>query len=139
MTFNLEEARQFHGHLGPWLVVGLRMGEAALERLQARKYFGVHVRVECPPRPPQSCLVDGLQLSTGATCGKSNLELIAASQVRVVVRNKDTDETVEFRLVAGLPERLAAWLKAEGDEAAARQVAQIPPSELFVMDFSAKS
>lgn len=127
----LEEARRYHGHLGPWLVLGLRIGQVALERLRARKHFGVEVRVECPPQPPPSCLVDGLQFSTGATYGKRNIELLPAEKVRVVVRNRDTGETLEFRLVEGVPEQLAAWLQAEGDEAASRRVWACEDGELF--------
>lgn len=131
LSLDLEEARRFHGHLGPWLVLGLRMGQTAMEQLQARPYFGVQVRVEGPSQPPPSCLVDGLQLATGATYGKRNIELIPADEVRVVVHNKDTQEALEFRLKAGLSEQFANWLAAEGDEAASRRVQTCSREELF--------
>jgi formylmethanofuran dehydrogenase subunit E len=130
-SLDLEEARRFHGHLGPWLVLGLRLGQTAMERLEARKYFGVRVRVEVPSQPPPSCLVDGLQLATGATYGKRNIELIPADEVRVVIQNTDTQEALEFRLPPGLPERFADWLAAEGDEAASRRAATCSLEELF--------
>ena len=127
-----DEARRYHGHLGPWLVVGIRMGQVALEQLQARKHFGVEVTVECIPHPPPSCLVDGLQFSTGATYGKRNIELLPADDVRVVIRNRDTTETLEFRLREGIPEQFATWLEAEGDEAASCRVASLPAADLWL-------
>jgi len=71
----MHRARQFHGHLGAWLVLGLRAGEYGVKRLEAEKWFGLRVLVECQTRPPERCLVDGLQLSTGCTYGKGNIEL----------------------------------------------------------------
>ena len=38
---SLKEAEKFHGHLGPWLVLGLLIGDAALKKLKAEKYFGL--------------------------------------------------------------------------------------------------
>ena len=42
---SLKEAVNFHGHLGPYLVVGLLAGEAVLKILACRKYFGLKVLV----------------------------------------------------------------------------------------------
>lgn len=131
-ALDLEEARRFHGHLGPWLVLGLRLGQAAMDRLQARKYFGVQVRIEGPAQPPPSCLVDGLQVATGATYGKRNIELVPADEVRIVIQNTDTQEALEFRLAPGLAQRFAAWLAAEGDEAASQRASTCSLEELFV-------
>jgi formylmethanofuran dehydrogenase subunit E len=75
--------------------------------------------------------VDGLQLATGATYGKRNIELIPADEVRVIVRSTDTGEALEFRLVPGLPDQFAAWLAAEGDEAASRRARDCAEDELF--------
>jgi formylmethanofuran dehydrogenase subunit E len=63
----LKEAIRFHGHLGPYLVLGVLAGEAALKKLKAKKYFGIEMKVWGANKKPKSCLVDGLQLSTGAT------------------------------------------------------------------------
>jgi len=132
-SLDLEEARRFHGHLGPWLVLGLRLGQVAMGRLQARPYFGVQVRVEAPPQPPPSCLVDGLQLATGATYGKRNIELVPAEEVSVVIRNTDTQEALELRLIPGLPGQFAGWLSAEGEETASRRAKECPEDELFTL------
>ncbi len=126
----LDRAEEFHGHLGPWLVVGMRVGQAALERVDARKYFGVRVEVAVPPAPPVSCLVDGLQLGTGATTGKANLVVSVADSPRVRVTNTETGQSATITFPTGLAARLAAWLREEGDRAAARRVLEAPLEEI---------
>ena len=67
-------AGRFHGHIGPFLALGLRMGLIANERLGRDPMdTGAVVRVE--PRPPRSCIVDGVQYSTGCTMGKANIRI----------------------------------------------------------------
>ncbi len=117
----LEMAVAFHGHLGPFLALGLRLGELALATLKARKHFGIHVIVHCPPQPPPSCLVDGLQVSTGATYGKRNIELHPADDIVVRFVNTDTDEQMTVRVPPSARERMAAWLKELGEGEAARR------------------
>jgi formylmethanofuran dehydrogenase subunit E len=70
----LKEAVKFHGHLGVCLVLGLKAGLYANEIL-GKNNFEMHARVETEPFPPRSCFVDGIQVSTGCTMGKRNIEL----------------------------------------------------------------
>jgi hypothetical protein len=61
---------QFHGHLGPAVIAGARIGMIGLRAVEAKGYFDVEVTCEGPlAKPPQSCLLDGLQVATGATIG----------------------------------------------------------------------
>ena len=79
MPHDLEEvldlAKQFHGHLGPYLVFGIRMGLKAKEILGFEGHFDVRVTAHVGSETPVSCMADGLQFSTGATLGKGNIEL----------------------------------------------------------------
>ena len=72
----LKQAGRFHGHIGPFLAIGLRMGLIANEVL-GRSPMQTKARVRVRPQPPRSCVVDGIQFSTGCTMGKRNLELEA--------------------------------------------------------------
>lgn len=72
----LHRLRQFHGHLGPYAVLGYRLGLWILRRLGCEKYFGAHVTVRGPHTTPFTCMLDGIQMATGYTLGKGNLELI---------------------------------------------------------------
>jgi len=71
----LERAIEFHGHGGPFMVIGLRMGLTALKRLDAEGWFDLRCRVSLRWRPPDSCVIDGIQSSTGCTTGKHNIEV----------------------------------------------------------------
>lgn len=110
----LEAAKAFHGHLGPYLALGLRLGEFALSVLKAKKHFGIKVTVHCPPQPPPSCMVDGLQISTGATYGKRNIELVPSDEIVVQFVNTDTNEHLTLRVPESVREQMATWLKELG-------------------------
>jgi formylmethanofuran dehydrogenase subunit E len=128
---NWESAKSFHGHLGPWLALGIKIGNTAIEKLEARRLFGIMVDVECPLAPPPSCLIDGLQWSTGATYGKQNLHAVDADKVKVTVRNKDTNRQIQFELKPEIPAKLKFLLDNMGDESATYEVWDIPASDLF--------
>ncbi len=83
----LKEAVKFHGHLGPYLILGLLAGETALKKLNCRKYFGLEVKVWGATQKPKSCLIDGLQLSTGATYGKGNIKKFNGAVIKIKMKN----------------------------------------------------
>ena len=65
----LERAAEFHGHGGPFMVVDLMIGLEALRRLGASGWFDIRCHVELNWRPPDSCVINGIQVSTGCTMG----------------------------------------------------------------------
>jgi formylmethanofuran dehydrogenase subunit E len=71
----LDRAVEFHGHGGPFMVVGIRMGLLALERLDAHGWFDLRCVVRLRWAPPDSCVIDGIQSSSGCTMGKHNIEV----------------------------------------------------------------
>ena len=84
--YSVRELAKFHGHLGPFIVLGYRMGRFAIQ------YFGdnpfdLFATVYCSGKPPESCIVDGVQLGSGCTFGKRNIELIVSNQISVVFRH----------------------------------------------------
>jgi len=95
---SLKIARDFHGHLGPWLVLGILLGEFALKKLKAKKYFGIRVKVFGANKKPQSCLIDGLQLSCGATYGKGNIEKFNGKDIKVEFINLINRKKITLRL-----------------------------------------
>ena len=76
----LQAAGRFHGHVGPFLAIGLRMGLLANEKL-GRDPMGTTARVAVEPKPPRSCLVDGVQFTTGCTLGKGNIQMVPEGDV----------------------------------------------------------
>ena len=63
------------------MTVGLRMGLYALEDLDCKGWFDVSCRVALRWRPPDSCVIDGIQSSTGCTMGKRNIEVVEGDGV----------------------------------------------------------
>lgn len=82
----LESATRFHGHLGPYLVLGLRMGLVAVRTLRPRRPHELSATVWTEHSPPKSCLLDGVQVSSGCTLGKGNLRVKNTSQVQARFR-----------------------------------------------------
>lgn len=70
----LKAAGRFHGHIGPFLAIGMRMGLVANEEI-GRDPFGVEAEIAVEAKPPRSCLVDGVQYATGCTLGKGNIRI----------------------------------------------------------------
>lgn len=94
----MEELERFHGHLGPFVVLGSHMGEYAVTKYDMPRYFGVTVEVECPAIPPEACLIDGLMVSTGATYGKKNIHHTHAKEIRVIISDDATGAEAIFSL-----------------------------------------
>ena len=69
-------AGRFHGHIGPFLAVGLKMGLLANEKM-GRAPLETKAIVTVQPSPPRSCVVDGIQYAAGCTMGKGNIEIQA--------------------------------------------------------------
>lgn len=142
----LQTAVQVHGHLGPAIVVGIRLGEAGRNAVKAQGYFDLEVLAEGPfASPPQSCLLDGLQIATGATLGKRNLQVAESKDYLVRVRNKRTGHSAEVRpkpeLLKLMWSRLEAHDHEKGDahaemhrvEAIARQIAAMSSDEIMTV------
>jgi formylmethanofuran dehydrogenase subunit E len=68
----LKALSHFHGHLGPYVVIGYRMGSLAKAELIGKTKAVVRSGL----RPPLSCLADGVQFSSGCTLGKGNIEVL---------------------------------------------------------------
>jgi formylmethanofuran dehydrogenase subunit E len=80
----LEEAGTFHSHLGPFLVLGLKAGLLALRKLGAERGDAqLHAQVQLPYRVPISCLLDGIQFSTGCTVGNKRLSFKDSINIRL--------------------------------------------------------
>jgi formylmethanofuran dehydrogenase subunit E len=127
----LSKGTEFHGHLGPYLVLGLLAGELALKRLKANKYFGIQVIVYGAGKKPNSCLIDGLQLSTGATYGKGNIVKLNGRNIKVLFRNLDNHKKLEISLKKKLINRLKSLKGHAPCEAFARELYRTDPLKTF--------
>ncbi len=67
-----EWAFEFHGHRCPFMPIGYRMGLLAMLELSVEREadHGFFVFPELGEGHPQTCMIDGMQIATGATYGK---------------------------------------------------------------------
>lgn len=73
---SISDAVKLHGHLGPFLVIGVRMGIRARETLRMNREERHRLRaiVTVPLYPPFSCVLDGIQSTTNCTVGNQKLK-----------------------------------------------------------------
>lgn len=129
----LTRIREFHGHVGPYVVLGYRMGLLAREILESPGYFDLNTRVQSPPSPPASCLVDGLQLGSGCTVGKGNLTVTEGARGRAVFET-EAGKTATLSLRPEVPEKIQKWIAEEGVERAGLKLLDHPADELFEVE-----
>ena len=147
----LADAVQFHGHLGPAAIAGVRVGMAGLRAVDAKGFFDIDVTCEGPMvEPPQSCFLDGLQVATGATMGKRSIHWVKADAIVVRFKNTKSGKTAVVRPTSQLLELVPAFTSrpspemdhdqspgkpmAEGHmESLARRIAAMPENALAVV------
>jgi len=134
----IEKAVDFHGHLGPFLVVGVRMGIAGLQKLEVRPSdASLRATVSVKPAVPFSCVIDGIQVTTKCTIGNSKLKLGKSPKEISTMFEISGGKRVTVTLnPARLAELRRAILKAMAPERLkeiARVVASMPEKELFLI------
>jgi formylmethanofuran dehydrogenase subunit E len=127
----LKEAEKFHGHLGPYLVLGILAGEFALKKLRCKKYFGLDVKVWGANKKPSSCLIDGLQLSTGSTYGKGNIEKLNSPAIKIEFFNQNNNKKIIVGFKDGLIQKLKETKTHRAAEVLARKLYKIDYYKLF--------
>jgi len=109
----LQRAVEFHGHLGPYLVLGLRAGLYA-NQILGRDPMKTEAFIQSKTTPPESCFVDGVQLSTGCTFGKGNITLQQGEGVLVTFKKNSQELALKLRKeiieeMNALPSEEKAW------------------------------
>ncbi len=107
----LKDAIKFHGHLGVFLVLGLKAGLYANNKL-GKNNGEMHACIETEPFPPLSCFVDGVQVATGCTMGKRNIEVKSGDSLSVKFLKEECQLTLlvkpvllnEFKKISSMNE-----------------------------------
>lgn len=122
----LDLLRYFHGHLGPNLIAGYRMGLIARSD-DPRK---VTAKVHCGTEPPDSCLIDGIQLTSCCTMGKGNIEVVGEGQFKAEFLYPD-GRSVTIRVRDEALRRMREGLDHDNEEQRSIDVLEMPEDELF--------
>ncbi|MDD4128020.1 MAG: formylmethanofuran dehydrogenase subunit E family protein [Methanomicrobium sp.] len=102
--WSVEELAKFHGHLGPNIVIGYMMGKYASDNLCSDP-FSLKAKVFCPKKTPESCIIDGVQLGSGCTLGKCNIEIIEGDKIGCEFTAPSGILKIKPKTMPPLPER----------------------------------
>jgi len=131
LTDVMDRAAEFHGHLGPFLVIGVRMGLLAKRVLKSNGFRDLNAIVDTGNNPPLSCVVDGIQVATGCTLGKGNIAVRKLGEISAVFHSKHRAIRVKMKKDAFLSLKEELLGEPERMEETARKVGSMPDEELF--------
>jgi formylmethanofuran dehydrogenase subunit E len=125
LSEDLEALKRFHGHLGPYVVLGLRMGQMARgifpEKIYATVFSG--------SKRPRSCMADGVQFSSCCTIGKANMVVKEEDQARAMFTDGQT--AFEVKVLPRVLARIDKEMTHENEEALSVEMYQKDDKGLF--------
>jgi formylmethanofuran dehydrogenase subunit E len=133
----IDNAQKLHGHLGPFLVIGVRMGMIAKKALSVSddQCGLLKASVKVPLFPPFSCLLDGIQASTSCTVGNQRLTIENSEEICVNFAKQNASRTVKITLKPEVAEELEKKLaKGSLNEKFALELAHTPENQLFNLE-----
>lgn len=134
----IEKAVDFHGHLGPFLVIGVRIGLIGLRELGLKKSTETpHVTALLEYSVPFSCVLDGLQVTTGCTFGNQKLTLKNSSGIAAefqLPNKKQVTVSVNQITFDKLKKKLLLEKVSNHEiQELAQLIASMPEEDLFVI------
>jgi formylmethanofuran dehydrogenase subunit E len=134
----IENAARLHGHLGPFLVIGVRMGETAKRHLEVdgKNSWRLQVSIKTRLSTPFSCVIDGIQATTSCTVGNQKLR-IEKSRKEIAARFtlKSSHKTVKISVNPNVTENLIEEMSKGADaERLTAMIAQMQEEQLFVLE-----
>jgi formylmethanofuran dehydrogenase subunit E len=134
----LDDAARLHGHLGPFLVIGVRMGKLANRILKHGENDDIkfQVTMKVPQTTPFTCTIDGIQSATHCTIGNKKLEIEKSDkEILGVFEVENPKQKVRIHVKPEIIEDLMAqFRKGIGSEKAAAQVAVMQEEKLFTIE-----
>jgi formylmethanofuran dehydrogenase subunit E len=127
----LKRIVEFHGHLGPFLVLGVKAGLLA-NSLLGKDCFKMTALVVTEPCPPTSCFVDGVQFVTGCTMGKRNIKLRKGKGTSVVFVKGG--KTARLKVKDDVLESINRIASENESEKESLRLLNKPASELFKVE-----
>jgi len=138
IAIQMKNAAKFHGHLGPFLVIGVRMGQIAKKQLDVKdkNTLELHANIRTRLIPPFSCVIDGIQVATGCTIGNQKLKIEESSEemtasFKLQGSNKTVKILVNSGVVRNLTEKMSSGVDAELLTA---QIAHMKEEQLFLVE-----
>jgi len=125
--------KAFHGHLGPYVVLGFMAGKEALKATHSHGHFGIDAEVYSTRKPPRSCFIDGVQLGSGCTLGKNNITVHETTGVPRVTFRTVGGSIFSVTLKGNVPSIIDSLINVGGVEYAGRKILEMPVDSLFIL------
>jgi formylmethanofuran dehydrogenase subunit E len=122
------EAVRFHGHDGPFLALGYRLGEYLVRELRPKGIMDLTITVKTRVKKPYTCLLDGLQCATFATLGKGNMVIKVVSRGAIVVHAQKGSRLKKYAMTE--PAREICFTVRDLQKAA-RKILRTPVREMW--------
>ena len=135
----INAARKFHGHLGPFLVIGVRMGEAAIKQfnLTGNERLDLKANVKVPLQTPFSCLLDGIQIATTCTIGNQRLKVENSNAIQATFTTQNKPKTIKITINETFNQQLnQKQTQNKLTEEYAQEIADMPENQLFNISLS---
>jgi formylmethanofuran dehydrogenase subunit E len=123
----LAALQRFHGHLGIYVTLGLRMG--AIGKRTFGGYKGLRATVRTVPKPPMMCVVDGVQFGSACTMGKGNIAIEAATEPAVLFEKEGRRLTIALK--PGLVRTIESEMSHEREIERSVHYFQVPEDQVF--------
>lgn len=123
----LQALQRFHGHLGIYVTLGLRMG--TIGRRTFGGYKGLRATVRTVAKPPMMCVVDGVQFGSACTMGKGNISIEPSTEPSVTFEKEG--RRLAISLKPGLREKVDAEMSHERELERSVFYYTIPEAEIF--------
>ncbi|MEF8879221.1 MAG: formylmethanofuran dehydrogenase subunit E family protein [Candidatus Thermoplasmatota archaeon] len=130
MDETLQRIEKFHGHLGPYVVIGYRMGEIACQKTNSDP-FKKEVEIFTGIQPPISCIIDGIQLSSGCTLGKGNIKVKNENKPSATFKDKNTDKQINIILKKNIQQKIDTQVTEENIVDFSKKIFNQPVESLF--------
>lgn len=134
----IKNAAKLHGHLGPFLVIGVRMGDAARSYLDVddSSCRRLQASIRTPLSTPFSCVIDGIQASTTCTVGNQRLKIEnSAKEITASFTLQSTNKAMKILVNREVVEDLIKEMsKGANPEQLAIKIAHMQEEQLFVLE-----
>ena len=134
----IKNAEKLHGHLGPFLVIGVRIGIIAKRILNFSIEGNSKLQAEAkiPLLTPFSCILDGIQATTSCTIGNQKLRIEnSKKEIAVHFKLQNSERTLKVLVNPKMIEKLLNRISEDDpNEKLAWEIARMPESQLFTVE-----
>ena len=138
ITSLINDAVKLHGHLGPFLVIGVRMGSLAEKtlNLDEKDKRELQAIVHTPAFTPFTCAIDGIQATTTCTVGNQRLKISnSRKKITALFQTQNPHRTLRIavrpRVIDELTQKASEHV---GNEDLAAKIASMPTHQLFEVE-----